>query len=119
MFYIVFGFLSNVGYLFRGERLIALGYRINNGLPLLTQVMLFDTTQHFPQTGGFVELNRQGLFINIAAGQVQFRSIDAFFDNVLVNTDDEALRNNRLSILHKIKNLFFHIADFSKIVVEG
>ena len=51
---------------------------------------------------------------------VQLRgAIDEFFDNVLVMSDDAALKHNRLSILHKIKSVFFQIADFSKIVVEG
>lgn len=46
-------------------------------------------------------------------------TIDNFFDNVMVNVEDDELRNNRLTILHKIRSIFFQIADFSKIVVEG
>lgn len=41
--------------------------------------------------------------------------IDRYFDEVLVMTKDEGVRLNRLSMLWKIRNLFFKIADFSKI----
>ncbi len=41
--------------------------------------------------------------------------IDNFFDNVLVMDNNVEIRNNRLSILWNIRNLFFKIADFSKI----
>lgn len=39
--------------------------------------------------------------------------IDAFFDNVMVNTDDPAQRQNRLAILKKLHLLFLEIADFA------
>lgn len=45
-------------------------------------------------------------------------NVDRFFEDVLVMDDDEALRNNHLSLLSHIKALFSPIADFSKIVVE-
>ena len=41
--------------------------------------------------------------------------VDAFFDGVMVLTDDRRLRNNRLALLNLIAGLFEHIADFSKI----
>jgi glycyl-tRNA synthetase beta chain len=44
--------------------------------------------------------------------------IDDFFDNCLVMTDDDEIRNNRISILVKIKKLFYRFADFSIIVFE-
>jgi len=42
-------------------------------------------------------------------------TVDAFFDTVLVMTEDEKLRFNRLSLLEDVSSLFFNIADFSKI----
>jgi glycyl-tRNA synthetase beta chain len=42
-------------------------------------------------------------------------SVDAFFDNVMVNTNDEALRNSRLALLAKLSNQFLKIADISKL----
>jgi len=41
--------------------------------------------------------------------------IDIFFDSVLVMTDDEALRENRLRLLAGITRLFLCIANFSKL----
>lgn len=39
--------------------------------------------------------------------------IDAFFDEVMVMADDEAVRNNRLSLLNRLRNLFLRVADIS------
>lgn len=44
--------------------------------------------------------------------------IDQFFDQVLVMTEDENLRNNRLGLLKNIVNLYLKIADFSSLVLE-
>ncbi|EKO3694971.1 glycine--tRNA ligase subunit beta [Vibrio metschnikovii] len=39
--------------------------------------------------------------------------VDAFFDNVMVMADDEALKQNRLTLLNDLRNLFMQIADIS------
>jgi glycyl-tRNA synthetase beta chain len=44
--------------------------------------------------------------------------IDKYFDDVLVMAEDENIRLNRLSMLWEIRDLFFKIADFSKMRVE-
>ncbi len=44
--------------------------------------------------------------------------VDAFFDDVMVNVEDEAVRDNRKALLSVIAGLFSQIADFSKIVVK-
>jgi len=44
--------------------------------------------------------------------------IDLFFDKVLVNSSDEAIRTNRLTLLHNLLTEFSTIADFSEIVTE-
>lgn len=41
--------------------------------------------------------------------------VDAFFDEVMVMCDDEAQRNNRLSLLQLLSNQFMQIADISKL----
>ena len=41
-----------------------------------------------------------------------------FFDDVLVNAKDEAVRANRLRLLHQIGTTFARIADFSRISTE-
>ena len=46
-------------------------------------------------------------------------SVDAFFDGVMVNVQDQTLRANRLSLLYEIDQLFLAFADFSQIVVQG
>lgn len=42
-------------------------------------------------------------------------AVDAFFDHVMVNTDDVALRNSRLALLAMLSNQFLKIADISKL----
>lgn len=42
-------------------------------------------------------------------------AVDLFFDKVLVNAPDAAIRRNRLSLLHGLLNGFSSIADFSEI----
>lgn len=44
--------------------------------------------------------------------------IDNFFDNVMVNVEEEEIKQNRLNLLSYIKNVFIKIADLDKIVVE-
>jgi glycyl-tRNA synthetase len=46
-------------------------------------------------------------------------TIDSFFDEVLVMSEDEELRRNRLSLLRRITETLCLIADFSKLVVPG
>ncbi len=41
--------------------------------------------------------------------------VDKFFDNVMIMDKDPRIKENRLSMLAEIKNLFFKIADFSKL----
>ncbi len=43
------------------------------------------------------------------------KPVDAFFDGVMVMSENEALRRNRLTLLGRISALFGMIADFSKI----
>ena len=39
--------------------------------------------------------------------------VDTFFDNVMVNAEDENLRQNRLAILKTLQDLFLQVADIS------
>lgn len=43
--------------------------------------------------------------------------IDAFFDKVLVMAKDEAVKNNRLALLSTVRDLYFRMADISKLAV--
>jgi glycyl-tRNA synthetase beta chain len=46
-------------------------------------------------------------------------TVDRFFDDVLVMTDDEQVRRNRLTLLAELLKEFSTIADFSEVVSEG
>lgn len=41
--------------------------------------------------------------------------VDAFFDNVMVMVDEEAVRDNRLALLQGLRNLFLRVADLSRL----
>jgi glycyl-tRNA synthetase beta chain len=43
--------------------------------------------------------------------------VDAFFDGVMVNVDDPALRNNRLALLNQLHMTMNRVADLSKLAV--
>lgn len=45
--------------------------------------------------------------------------VDAFFDGVMVNAEDEALRLNRLNLLHRLRRLFTGVADISQLATTG
>lgn len=46
-------------------------------------------------------------------------SMNKFFDNVLVMTEDKKMRRNRLALLQEISKLLLKMADYSQVVVEG
>ncbi|SFL93804.1 glycine--tRNA ligase subunit beta [Marinobacter zhejiangensis] len=45
--------------------------------------------------------------------------VDNFFDQVMVMADDEAIRNNRLALLNRLRNLFLRVADISLLPTAG
>jgi len=45
-------------------------------------------------------------------------AIDAFFDAVMVNADDPALRAARLGLVRRVANLFLAVADFRRISTD-
>lgn len=42
-------------------------------------------------------------------------NVDTFFDDVMVMTDDEALKNNRIALLNQLHGLFMQVADISRL----
>ncbi len=42
--------------------------------------------------------------------------VDAFFEDVMVMVDDEAIKNNRLALLKQLRGLFLEVADISLLV---
>lgn len=45
-------------------------------------------------------------------------TVDAFFDEVMVMADDEALRQNRLGLLSALRELFLRTADISRLAIK-
>ncbi len=45
--------------------------------------------------------------------------VDAFFDHVTVNADNDDLRLNRLRLLAELRRVMIGVADFGKIAAEG
>ncbi len=41
--------------------------------------------------------------------------VDAFFDSVMVMADDDAVKNNRIALLHTMNQLFLRAADLSRL----
>jgi glycyl-tRNA synthetase beta chain len=59
-------------------------------------------------------LFRQGDYKIALTSLAQLRNpVDTFFDNVMVMTDDEAIKNNRLALLNQLRNTFIEVADLS------
>jgi len=46
-------------------------------------------------------------------------AVDLFFDKVLVNAPDQRIRQNRLMLLHTLREEFSKVADFSEIVTNS
>ena len=44
--------------------------------------------------------------------------VDAFFDGVMVNAEEQALRNNRLNLLKTLRDMFLEVADISQLAVS-
>ncbi len=45
--------------------------------------------------------------------------VEIFFEKVLVNHEDQNLRENRIKLLMEVRNVFKEIADFEKVVLPG
>lgn len=63
------------------------------------------------QTRGLMDRQQYAEVLNGLA--VLRGPVDAFFDNVMVMVDDEAVRNNRLALLKKLRDLFLEVADIA------
>jgi glycyl-tRNA synthetase beta chain len=79
-----------------------------------------------PETGLYNAYQRVAAWIQEAPYQDALQAIatlrpqvDLFFDKVLVNAPDQAVRTNRLSLLQFMLTTFSSIADFSEIVTSG
>ena len=72
-----------------------------------------------PESDLFDEINRSvGQPIETVIGALRPK-VDLFFDKVLVNAPDPAVRANRLAMLHGLLEQFRTFADFSEIVTNS
>jgi glycyl-tRNA synthetase beta chain len=66
-----------------------------------------------------VDRTQAGDYAGALAKIVEIKDeVDAFFDHVMVNVDDSALKANRMALLKSIAGLFSPLADFSRIVLK-
>jgi glycyl-tRNA synthetase beta chain len=113
------------------EPLIIIAKRVNNILkdqPLfkINQALLAEKEEReLYTTFSIIKNNILPLISKGDFPQVQriiFRirsSINKFFDNVMVMTDEKRMRRNRLALLQAISKLLIQVADYSQIVIEG
>jgi len=83
-------------------------------------VALFETayeTQLFNAFMGVIEVEYKSFEENLDALFGLKPHIDAFFDNVMVNTDDLHVRKNRQNLIASIYNAFKAIADIKEISI--
>jgi len=72
-----------------------------------------------PERGLYTEYRGiQGQPIETVISQLRPK-VDLFFDKVLVNAPDEAVRLNRLKLLFELRREFSKVADFSEIVTSS
>lgn len=56
----------------------------------------------------------QGRYIETLRALASLRGpVDAYFDSVMVNVDDPAIRQNRLALLSQLRHMFLYVADIS------
>ena len=68
-------------------------------------------------SGDVMDLADKGKYKEALLKAAEIRPlVDNFFDDILVMAEDEEIKNNRLSLLKEVSNLFTRFADFSRIV---
>ncbi|WP_166252951.1 glycine--tRNA ligase subunit beta [Marinobacter salicampi] len=66
------------------------------------------------QAGQVAPLFEQGDYGAALSSLAQLGApVDRFFDEVMVMAEDDAVRNNRLALLNRLRNLFLRVADIS------
>lgn len=63
-------------------------------------------------------VNERNYMAVLAALATLREPVDGFFDSVLVMADNLEIRENRLALLHSLRQLFLNVADISHLVVS-
>lgn len=72
------------------------------------------------QASKVLPLFEQGDYASALSSLASLREpVDNFFDEVMVMADDESVRNNRLALLNRLRNLFLRVADISLLPTAG
>jgi glycyl-tRNA synthetase beta chain len=72
------------------------------------------------QAQNVLPLFEQGDYSSALRSLAQLREpVDSFFDEVMVMAEDDAVRNNRLALLNRLRNLFLRVADISLLPTTG
>jgi len=72
------------------------------------------------QAAKVLPLFEQGDYATALTSLASLREpVDNFFDEVMVMADDEAVKNNRLALLNRLRNLFLRVADISLLPTAG
>jgi glycyl-tRNA synthetase beta chain len=79
-----------------------------------TEIALFDALDRAePEIAPAMEAEDFG---SVMAAMARLRKpIDAFFDTVQVNTENQMIRRNRLNMLHRIRAICLSVADLTKL----
>jgi glycyl-tRNA synthetase beta chain len=78
----------------------------------VSETSLADNVKSVQQAFSSGKLDYEDKFLHLAQLQPY---VDQYFDDVMVMTDDEALKNNRLAALAELRAIFLEVADFSLI----
>jgi glycyl-tRNA synthetase beta chain len=81
-----------------------------------SEIALYEAVNQAENDAGQA-IDRQDFSAAMTALAALREPVDSFFEQVLVNDEDEAVRANRLALLARIRTATGHVADFSKIVV--
>ncbi len=79
------------------------------------EAALADAINH--NTQAIAPLLKQGDYQQVLSQLSSLKEpVDQFFDQVMVNAEDPALRQNRLRLLTALRKLFLEVADISQLV---
>ena len=79
-----------------------------------SETVLYDAVNHAEKTAAEA-IQKQDFSAAMRALAALREPVDSFFEDVLVNDEDQAVRANRLALLARIRSATGQVADFSKI----
>lgn len=100
----------------RASNLLAKSDAASTAFPLNEHLLTPGAEQDLARQVIALQTESQGNYTQRLQALATLREpIDRFFEEVRVNTEDEALRNNRLALLREVRGLFLQVADISEL----